>query len=96
MARKKRSRSHEEGDEEAAQKPIHYSVNKHLLATLGGGWVNMPPFAGDEDKLYRWMAEPALWQCRSLAHSENARHFAFDAASARRAGLPRSFIAALL
>ena len=39
----------------------HYSVNKHLLASLGGGWINMPPFAGDEDRLYRWMAEPALW-----------------------------------
>jgi hypothetical protein len=39
----------------------HYYVNKHLLASLGGGWTNMPPFSGDEDKLYRWVAEPALW-----------------------------------
>ena len=45
----------------AGAKSTHYSVNKHLLASLGGGWTNMPPFAGDEDRLYRWMAEPALW-----------------------------------
>lgn len=37
------------------------SVDKHLLSSLGGGWDNTPPFSGDEDRLYRWMAEPALW-----------------------------------
>ena len=42
-------------------KAPHYFVNKHLLASLGGGWVNMPPFSGDEDRLYRWVAEPAIW-----------------------------------
>ena len=41
------------------QAPPHYHVNKQILASLGGGWENTPPFSGDEDKLYRWMAEPA-------------------------------------
>ena len=50
--------SRKEGKAAAAK---HYAVNKHLLAGLGGGWANMPPFAGDEDRLYRWIAEPALW-----------------------------------
>ena len=39
----------------------HLLVHKHLLAGLGGGWANAPPFSGDEDRLYRWIAEPALW-----------------------------------
>ena len=42
-------------------KPPHYAATKHLLTSLGGGWAGMPPFSGDEDRLYRWIAEPALW-----------------------------------
>ena len=39
----------------------HFLVHKHLLSGLGGGWANTPPFSGDEDRLYRWVTEPALW-----------------------------------
>ncbi len=38
-----------------------FSVNKRMLDGLGGSWAGVPPFSGDEDKLYRWVAEPALW-----------------------------------
>jgi hypothetical protein len=38
-----------------------FHVHKQLLSALGGGWANAPPFSGDEDRLYRWIAEPALW-----------------------------------
>jgi len=38
-----------------------YSVTPRQLVMLGGAWEGVPPFAGDEDRLYRWLAEPALW-----------------------------------
>lgn len=44
----------------SSESPV-YHVNKHVLARLGGAWEGVPPFAGDEDKLYRWVSEPALW-----------------------------------
>ena len=37
------------------------AISQQFLASLGGAWANTPPFCGDEDRLYRWMAEPALW-----------------------------------
>lgn len=45
----------------AKERSPHYQVTKHFLASLGGGWTNTPPFAGDENHFYRWIAEPALW-----------------------------------
>lgn len=44
----------------SSERPV-YHVNKHVLSRLGGTWEGVPPFAGDEDKLYRWISEPALW-----------------------------------
>ena len=38
-----------------------YTLNNKIFQTLGGRWENLPPFVGDESKLYRWIAEPALW-----------------------------------
>ena len=38
-----------------------YAITPRQLVTLGGGWEGLPPFSGDEDRLYRWLAEPALW-----------------------------------
>lgn len=46
---------------QVAGKPPTYTVNNTIFRTLGNRWENLPPFVGDEDKLYRWIAEPALW-----------------------------------
>ena len=45
----------------ASKRPRGLCVHKSTLDELGGGWVGVPPFSGDEDRLYRWIAEPALW-----------------------------------
>ena len=49
------------GEGKTDHQASRFSVDKHLLASLGGKWENTPPFSGDEDRLYRWIAEPALW-----------------------------------
>lgn len=41
--------------------PPALAITKKLLEGMGGPWEGLPPFSGDEDKLYRWVAEPALW-----------------------------------
>ena len=38
-----------------------YAVTPRQLVMLGGFWEGVPPFNGDEDRRYRWLAEPALW-----------------------------------
>jgi len=36
-------------------------VPKSGLEALGGEWANLAPFAGDENALYEWISDPALW-----------------------------------
>mmetsp|Transcript_58818 Transcript_58818/g.161426 ORF Transcript_58818/g.161426 Transcript_58818/m.161426 type:complete len:366 (+) Transcript_58818:110-1207(+) len=55
-------------DERDAKRPrspgeasLTYTITARGLATLGGPWVGVPPFSGNEEQFYRWVSEPALW-----------------------------------
>lgn len=38
-----------------------FSVSLSGLDSLGGPWVGLSPFSGNEDQFYRWVGEPSLW-----------------------------------
>ena len=62
-------KKHKHADE---RKRASFSVTPRQLAGLGGAWEGVPPFSGDEDRLYRWLAEPALW-ARLIMHDLEPR-----------------------
>mmetsp|Transcript_27801 Transcript_27801/g.88380 ORF Transcript_27801/g.88380 Transcript_27801/m.88380 type:complete len:407 (-) Transcript_27801:96-1316(-) len=39
----------------------HFRVPKAGLEALGGEWASLDPFEGNENELYEWISDPALW-----------------------------------
>eukprot|EP00962_Isochrysis_galbana_P041415 scaffold15214_cov129-Isochrysis_galbana.AAC.2 len=52
------------GEGEAATEPgssRRFRVPHSGLEALGGEWAKLAPFEGDENELYGWISDPALW-----------------------------------